>query len=144
MLKPNSKKIQNLIEEGTYIADLNWHRLAPWQELAAAAFDPPERRDSLLDIDRISIDYEQGNAAQAWMYLGWFASRLQWEPTGYEEEGGMYNIKKIHFKGPSGRVVEAELAAIPVADSGEVIGDLTGLRLMSTNEQANCLHHSLL
>jgi glucose-6-phosphate dehydrogenase assembly protein OpcA len=25
-----------------------------------------------------------------------------------------------------------------VADSGEVIGDLTGLRLMSTNEQANC------
>ena len=61
---------------------------------------PPERRDSLLDIDRISIDYEQGNAAQAWMYLGWFASRLQWEPTGYEEEGGMYNIKKNPLQRP--------------------------------------------
>jgi glucose-6-phosphate dehydrogenase assembly protein OpcA len=93
------KKMQDLIEEGTYIADLNWHRLAPWQELAAAAFDPPERRDSLLDIDQISIDYEQGNAAQAWMYLGWFASRLQWEPTGYEEEGGIYNIRKSTSKG---------------------------------------------
>jgi glucose-6-phosphate dehydrogenase assembly protein OpcA len=132
------RKMQDLIEQGIYIADLNWHRLAPWQELAAAAFDPPERRESLNDIDQVSIDYEQGNAAQAWMYLGWFASRLQWEPTGYEQEGGIYNIKKVHFRGPNGRTIEAELAAIPVADSGEVIGDLTGLRLMSTNEQANC------
>jgi len=132
------QKMQDLIEAGTYIADLNWHRLAPWQELAAAAFDPPERRDSLLEIDQISIDYEQGNAAQAWMYLGWFASRLGWEPTGYVQEGGIYNIKKIHFTSPNGRPIEAELAAIPVADSGEVIGDLTGLRLMSTNAAANC------
>jgi glucose-6-phosphate dehydrogenase assembly protein OpcA len=35
-------------------------------------------------------------------------------------------------------LIEAELAGIPVADSGEVIGDLTGLRLMSTDPQANC------
>lgn len=132
------QKMQDLIEAGTYIADLNWHRLAPWQELAAAAFDPPERREALNEIDCISIDYEQGNAAQAWMYLGWFASRLEWEPTSYVQEGGIYNIKKIYFTGPNGRSIEAELAAIPVADSGEVIGDLTGLRLMSTNEQANC------
>jgi glucose-6-phosphate dehydrogenase assembly protein OpcA len=132
------QKMQDLIEAGTYIADLNWHRLAPWQELSAAAFDPPERRESLHDIDRVSIDYEQGNAAQALMYLGWFASRLRWEPTKYVEEGGIYNIKKVYFAGPNGRSIEAELAAIPVADSGEVIGDLTGLRLMSTNQNANC------
>jgi glucose-6-phosphate dehydrogenase assembly protein OpcA len=132
------QKMQDLIEAGTYIADLNWHRLAPWQELAAAAFDPPERRESLNDIDQISIDYEQGNAAQALMYLGWFASRLGWQPDSYVEEGGIYNIKKVHFAGPEGRSIEAELAAIPVADSGEVIGDLTGLRLMSTNQNANC------
>ncbi len=131
-------KMQELIESGTYIADLNWHRLAPWQELTAAAFDPPERREALQEVDRISIDYEQGNAAQALMYLGWFASRLQWEPVGYVEEGGIYNIKKVHFKGDNGLPIEAELAGIPVADSGEGIGDLTGLRLMSTNLQANC------
>ncbi len=132
------RKMQELMETGTNIADLNWHRLAPWQELSAAAYDPPERRESLQYVDRISIDYEQGNAAQALMYLGWFASRLGWEPTDYVEEGGIYNIKKVHFKGPHGLPVEAELAGIPVADSGEVIGDLTGLRLMSTNENANC------
>lgn len=131
-------KMQELMAANTYIADLNWHRLAPWQELTAAAFDPPERREALQEVDRISIDYEQGNAAQALLYLGWFASRLGWEPTEYVEEGGIYNIKKVHFKGPNDLDIEAELAGIPVADSGEVIGDLTGLRLLSTNLQANC------
>jgi glucose-6-phosphate dehydrogenase assembly protein OpcA len=72
------------------------------------------------------------------MYLGWFASRLGWEPVDYLEEGGIYNIKKIHFRNPQDRLIEAELAGIPVADSGEVIGDLTGLRLMSTDPSANC------
>ncbi|MGF1518437.1 MAG: glucose-6-phosphate dehydrogenase assembly protein OpcA [Nodosilinea sp.] len=130
--------MQELMEAKTYIADLNWHRLAPWQELTAAAFDPPERRESLVSVDRISIDYEQGNAAQALLYLGWFASRLGWQPIDYVEEGGIYNIKKIHFKGPNDLAIEAELAGIPVADLGEVVGDLTGLRLNSTDLNANC------
>jgi len=131
-------KMQELIERGTNIADLNWHRLAPWQELTAAAFDPPERRESLVDVDQISIDYEKGNAAQAWMFLAWFASRLQWQPTAYVEEGGDYDIKKVNFKGPDGQSIEAELAAIPVADWGEILGDLTGLRISSTNLTADC------
>jgi glucose-6-phosphate dehydrogenase assembly protein OpcA len=132
------QKMQDLIEAGTYIADLNWHRLAPWQELTAAAFDPPERRESLLDVDRISIDYEQGNAAQALLYLGWFASRLGWQPIDHVVEGGIYNIEKVHFKGPNDLSIEAELAGIPVADLGEVVGDLTGLRVLSTDKNANC------
>jgi len=130
--------MEDLIQSGLKIADLNWHRLAPWLELSAAAYDPPERRQAIEQIDRMGIDYEQGNAAQALMYLGWFASRLGWEPADYIEEGGIYNIKKIHFRSPQGRLIEAELAGIPVADSGEVIGDLTGLRLMSTDPDANC------
>ncbi len=130
--------MQELMQNGTNIADLNWHRLAPWLELTAAAYDPPERRESIQDIDVVGIDYEQGNAAQSLMYLGWLASRLGWEPIDYVEEGGTYNIKKIHFRSPQNLAIESELAGIPVADSGEVIGDLTGLRLMSTNLQANC------
>jgi glucose-6-phosphate dehydrogenase assembly protein OpcA len=130
--------MEDLIQSGLKIADLNWHRLAPWLELSAAAYDPPERRQAIEQIDRMGIDYEQGNAAQALMYLGWFASRLGWQPADYIEEGGIYNIKKIHFHSPQDRLIEAELAGIPVADSGEVIGDLTGLRLMSTDPDANC------
>ncbi|MEB3267227.1 MAG: glucose-6-phosphate dehydrogenase assembly protein OpcA, partial [Leptolyngbya sp.] len=131
-------KMQELTTAGTYITDLNWHRLSPWQELTAEAFDPPERREALVDVDRISIDHEQGNAAQALMFLGWFASRLDWVPNRYVHEGGDYDIRKVYFEGPNGREIEAELAATPVADLGEVIGDLIGIRLTSTNLCADC------
>ena len=32
------------LADGMVFADLNWRRLASWQELTAEAFDPPERR----------------------------------------------------------------------------------------------------
>ncbi len=130
--------MQSLIEEGIPIADLNWRRLAAWQELAAEAFDPPSRRAAIGEIDRVTIDYEQDNSTQALMYLGWLASRLQWHPVAFKQEEGDYQIKRIQFTGVDGRVVEAELAAIPTADSGDVPGDLIALRLNSTNENANC------
>jgi glucose-6-phosphate dehydrogenase assembly protein OpcA len=131
-------KIQELVEAQTYIADLNWHRLSPWQELTAAAFDPPERRSALTEVDCVSIDYEKGNAAQALMYLGWLASRLEWEPISYKAVGGDYDLVHIYFKGMDDREIQAELAAIPTADWGEIPGDLTGLRVTSTNLDADC------
>ncbi|MDY7020417.1 MAG: glucose-6-phosphate dehydrogenase assembly protein OpcA [Cyanobacteriota bacterium] len=131
-------KMQELIEEETYIADLNWHRLSPWQELAAAAYDPPERRVSLGEIDNVALDYEKGNATQALMFLGWFASRLEWKPISFTSEGGDYDLKYVKFKGPNDQEIVAELAAIPTADYGEIPGDLVGLRLTSSNPDANC------
>ncbi|MGD1899407.1 MAG: glucose-6-phosphate dehydrogenase assembly protein OpcA [Phormidesmis sp.] len=131
-------KIQALVNEHTNIADLNWYRLAPWQELTAEAFDPPERRMALTEVDRIGVDYERGNPAQALMFLGWLASRLEWQPTAYKNEGGDYALKRVCFTSENGREIEAELAAIPVANQGEVLGDLTGVRLESTNHDANC------
>jgi glucose-6-phosphate dehydrogenase assembly protein OpcA len=131
-------RIHSLIDSGTFVADLNWHRLAAWQELTAATFDPPERRVAIGDIDRVTIDYEKGNDGQALMFLSWLASRLGWTPTDYLEKGGEYDLKHIHFQSSNQRVIEAELAAIPVTDAGEISGDLVGLRLNSTNLQANC------
>lgn len=131
-------KMYTLIEQGTAIADLNWRRLAPWQELTAEAFDPPERRAAIREVDKVTIDYEQGNQAQALMFLGWLASRLQWRPVSYQIEGGDYDIRRITFTGSDQRTIEAELAGIPSADTGEVAGDLISLRLGSTNEEADC------
>jgi glucose-6-phosphate dehydrogenase assembly protein OpcA len=131
-------KIEELLEANTSVVDLNWHRISAWQELTAEAYDPPERRADLIELDQIAIDYEKGNPAQAFMFLGWIASRLGWQPVEFIEEGGDYDLKHVHFKGHDGRAIAAELAAIPVADVGEVIGDLTALRLTSTNATANC------
>jgi opcA protein len=131
-------KMNDLIEQETYIADLNWHRLSPWQELTASAFDPPERRASLVEIDNITIDYEKGNAAQALMFLGWFASRLEWKAVSFTQQDGDYELKLMEFIGPNDKKILAELAAIPTADYGEIPGDLVGLRLTSSNPDANC------
>lgn len=132
-------KMQELIDNEIYIADLNWHRLSPWQELTAEAFDPPERREALTEIDNIAIDFEKGNAAQALMFLGWLASRLDWQPVSFTEVGGDYDLKYVKFKNDGGKEITAELAAIPTADLGEVPGDLVGLRLVSvSNPEADC------
>ncbi len=131
-------RLQQLLEAGTPVADLNWRRLSAWQELTAEAFDPPQRRAALNEVDRVTIDYEKGNPAQALMFLGWLASRLKWHPVSFQQEGGDYNIKRIHFVTEEQRQVEAELAAMPTADSGEIPGDLIDLRLDSTNPQADC------
>lgn len=131
-------QFQELIEANIYVADLNWHRLSAWQELTAAAYDPPERRQGLLAIDRVAIDYEKGNPAQAWLFLGWLADRLGWKPISYQNEGGEHDIRRIKFESSTARIVEAELVALPVADWGLVSGDLTGVRLSSTDTQVDC------
>lgn len=129
--------LQDLISQGTNIVDLNWRRLGAWQELTAEAFDPPSRREALTEVDRVTLDYEKGNPAQALMFLGWLASRLQWQPVAFASEGGDYDLKRIKFVNPDQRSIEAELAAIPT-HPGEVAGDLIDLKLASTNLQADC------
>ncbi|PSB03169.1 glucose-6-phosphate dehydrogenase assembly protein OpcA [Merismopedia glauca] len=134
---------QALVSQGLPIADLNWSRLGAWQELTAEAFDPPERRDAIMEVDRVTIDYEKGNPAQALLFLGWLASRLQWRPISIERELGEtkadYDITRVKFfMAEQQRSIEAELAGAPTADVGEVAGDLVGLRLSSTNLQADC------
>lgn len=134
----NLRNISQMLQQGVILADLNWRRLAPWQELSAEAFDPPERRSEIYEVDRVTIDYERGNQSQALMYLGWLASRLNWTPTSYEHEGGDYDIRKVGFSDPKGQEIKAELAAIPTADWGDIPGDLISLRLSSTNLDADC------
>ncbi len=130
--------LQELIETGVPLADLNWGRLAAWQELTAEAFDPPHRRAALPEVDRVNIDHEKGNPAQALLFLGWLASRLNWRPVAYQKEIGDYNIRKVSFVTDNQRKVEAELAGVPVGDVGDIVGALIAFRLSSTNPQADC------
>lgn len=136
--KTDLLSLQALVESGVPLADLNWRRLAAWQELTAEAYDSPNRRAALKEIDRVTIDYEKGNPGQAFLFLSWLATRLQWLPVSYQKESGDYEISKIRFLSQDQRQIEAELAGVPVADVGEIAGDLIALRLSSTNPQADC------
>ncbi|MBE9209584.1 glucose-6-phosphate dehydrogenase assembly protein OpcA [Nostoc sp. LEGE 06077] len=130
--------LYELVETNVPVADLNWRRLAAWQELTAEAYDPPHRRTALKDIDRVTIDYEKGNPAQALLFLGWLASRLEWMPISYQKESNDYDITRIRFVAQDQKQIEAELAGVPVADAGDISGDLIALRLSSTNTKADC------
>jgi glucose-6-phosphate dehydrogenase assembly protein OpcA len=132
-------KLHEILDRGIPVIDLNWRRIAGWQELTAEAFDPPARRKDITEIDLVDINYERGNPAQALMFLGWLASRLQWQPVSYSHTGGDYDLREVDFTAPDGRKIHTELAGMPTADAGEIPGDLMGVRLNSTNPKANCI-----
>ncbi|MBF2058580.1 MAG: glucose-6-phosphate dehydrogenase assembly protein OpcA [Cyanobacterium sp. T60_A2020_053] len=131
-------RIADFIKHDVPVIDLNWARLSPWQELTAEAFDPPERRNAIWEVDQVIVDYEKGNKTQALMYLAWLASRLDWQPVYYDNQTGDYDITTINFINPEGKEIKTELAGIPLADWGEVLGDLISLKLTSTNLEADC------
>lgn len=131
-------QIGEMLERSIPITDLNWGRLAPWQELTAEAFDPPERRSAVQEIDKVTIDYEKGNPSQALMFLSWIATCLKWRPVSYHYEPGDYDIHHISLTTMEQRPVEVELAGLPAANYGDVLGDLISLRLSSTNLEADC------
>ena len=130
------REMQQLADGGNYVGDLNWRRLNSWQELTAQAFDPPERRSSLGAIDRVTIDYQADNPCQAWMYLGWFASRLGWQPISRQQaKEHDYLIDRLTFKTDSRDDIQVELASVPTITPTQ--GELVGLRLNSTDPNAD-------
>ncbi|MGK7898363.1 MAG: glucose-6-phosphate dehydrogenase assembly protein OpcA [Xenococcus sp. (in: cyanobacteria)] len=131
--------VSKMIQQDVPLADINWRRLSPWQELTAEAFDPPERRAAIYEVDQVTIDYQRGNQTQALMFLGWLASRLNWSPVEYNHEGGDYDIRRVKLiSDRDQRSIDVELAAIPTAENQDVPGDLISLRLTSTNLDADC------
>jgi glucose-6-phosphate dehydrogenase assembly protein OpcA len=126
-----------LAEQGNYIGDLNWRRLNSWQELTAQAFDPPERRASLGSIDQVTIDFQSDNPCQAFLYLGWLASRLGWEPLSRQQlQEHDYHLNRIAFAAPNNsHVVQVELASVPTYT--HIPGELVGLRLNSSDPNAD-------
>ncbi|MGF1577365.1 MAG: glucose-6-phosphate dehydrogenase assembly protein OpcA [Cyanophyceae cyanobacterium] len=128
-------EIQQLTDQGQHCGDLNWRRLSPWQELTAQAFDPPDRRQALAFVDHITIDYNGGNPCQALLFLGWIAGRLGWKPLERIRtlEHDAYLIDRIKLSGPNNQIIEAELAAVPLAGGTAYPGDLIGLKLTAAD-----------
>jgi glucose-6-phosphate dehydrogenase assembly protein OpcA len=72
------------------------------------------------------------------MYLSWLASRLGWNPISVERDFSDYDIYKIQFSDRQQQTIQTELAGLPMADAGDIVGDLVSIKLDSTKLDANC------
>jgi glucose-6-phosphate dehydrogenase assembly protein OpcA len=100
----------------TAFSDLNWARQTPWRELTAQFFDDRQLLPYLEGIDRVTIEYAAGeedqptNAAQGYLFAGWLASRLGWQPLGAQGHG-VDAARQYIFVGANGRHIAMEINA---------------------------------
>ena len=79
-----------IAHESIAFGDLSWSRLNPWRVLTAELFDAPIDQNMLHSVERVVVEYSRSAGAdesvQALLFVGWFASRLGWEPRAALEE----------------------------------------------------------
>jgi len=68
------------LAEEAYVVDLAWLRSTPWRERVAATFDPPQWRDELGRISSVTVRHQPESAVAGFLFCGWLAARLGWEP----------------------------------------------------------------
>lgn len=92
----------------TYVADLAWTRLSPWQELVARFFDR-DAADLADSIDSIEITQASEKGAKVGsegaLLLGWLGSRMGWKVS---RLGG-----RLSFARPDGKAVKVVFKSIP-------------------------------
>jgi glucose-6-phosphate dehydrogenase assembly protein OpcA len=59
------------------VSDLSWIRLAPWRELLAGLFDPPDRRRWLQHVESVTVT---GKVGPRKMLGGWLLAQLGLQP----------------------------------------------------------------
>ena len=95
--------------DGPQVSDMAWTRLAPWQEMIARFFDPPDTRHFASKVTKITVkqaaDPGDRLGSEPALLLGWLATRLGWKTT---RLGG-----KTRFKRPDGGTILIELGAVP-------------------------------
>jgi glucose-6-phosphate dehydrogenase assembly protein OpcA len=119
------------------IGDLSWRRIGWWQELTAQFFDAPRFRRYLPNLNRIRVRYARpadgsgtGCLAQAMLYAGWVASRLDWKRHATAEplaDGAMRLVLE-------GRYAMVDLDVAGVDAPGVPDGELVSVRLRARGE----------
>lgn len=104
------------------VSDMSWAAQAPWREIVAQFFDPPQLRPYLEGVERVTIEYAAGdeyaasgqggalNSSQGLIFAGWLASRLGWRvdrtPHSATDASREYSLRT-----PDGRPLTFELNA---------------------------------
>ncbi len=99
------------------ISDLSWARLGTWRYQTAQIFDAPRMRPYLDQLTEVHLWHYAGTRTLAWLFAGWLASRLGWQPVARKAAG-------LRFAG--GQTIEFE--AEPPAEPG-MAGSFAGIEL---------------
>lgn len=94
-------RIQELSEHAE-VSDLAWLRSTPWRERVAATFDPSVWRGELDGINRVVVRMHPGSTMAALLWVGWLASRLEWQPHVMELDAA--DQKTGYATGPAGQI----------------------------------------
>jgi glucose-6-phosphate dehydrogenase assembly protein OpcA len=121
------------------IHDLAYLRLVPWQEVVADFFDERAFVEDLFELRHVTI--ASGSDAEGYYFLGWLASRLEWEPYGerafrHRRRGARTITYDIVREGQPRRVRSITLesrstrfqASLCDSDSAAVSLDVTGAK----------------
>jgi Glucose-6-phosphate dehydrogenase subunit len=109
------------LSERAYVVDLAWLRSTPWRERVATTFDPPAMRRELSSIAALTLRHHPDSTIAAMLYVGWLASRLNWEVGALAAHDGALT-GRAHARGPADPGVEEPLAS----GAGDGEGHLTG------------------
>ena len=121
------------------LGDLGWRRSAPWRQLIAQFFDPPDARAYQRMITQVEIEYvpmpSRTVGAAPLLLVGWLASRLDWEPEVATSARGTLDVTFApdrRSEGHSGSGVGVRVR--PRAVAGAEPGDLLAVTLRAGPE----------
>ncbi len=124
--------LEERIETGQAVNDLNWLRLRSWRESLAMVFDPPSRREALAHVVQLDIDVEGAHPVKGLLLAAWIADRLGWhlEASYPIPENGNGEGFGAEFQRTDGEIVQFRLMSVPVGAPKTHPGALVGLRMI--------------
>jgi glucose-6-phosphate dehydrogenase assembly protein OpcA len=108
-----------------YVVDLAWLRSTPWRERVASTFDPPQWRDELGRISSVAVRHQPQSAVAGFLFCGWLASRLGWQPGGLMAANGSLR-GRAH-----GRRQDVEIELVP--DPSMSVPGLAGIEIATAS-----------
>ncbi len=103
------------LDGGPAAADLAWRRLAPWRSLIGQSLDPAVLSGALDAIDRVEVEHGPHGLPQAWLLVGWLATRLGWQAAGGTVRPGSELAWVFHHAhGP----IEVHIRRLPEGEPG--------------------------
>lgn len=119
------KRIRELMEK-TYVVDLAWLRSTPWRERIAATFDPEPLRPDLRLISKVVVRHHPDSVIAALLFVGWLASRLEWQVGRLRQDGGGIRTGRAHTR-------RQDVQIVLEPDKTMSVRGLAGVELESAN-----------